>query len=82
MFQLKPFAEDASLALDGLTVESSADRVSIYGSLQIPRDRSGLDAAKQIKAIIDATVTELEITRDLPDRLGAADIDTDPNPMA
>jgi hypothetical protein len=82
MTTLRPFVDEASLALEGLTVESGADRVSIYGSLQIPRDRDGLEAARQLKSILDAIVTALEQSHDLPGRLGPARIDSVPNPMA
>ena len=40
---LKPFADDsAASAIGGLTVENGRDRVALYGSLDLTRDRAGL----------------------------------------
>lgn len=55
----------ASLDIGGLTLENNTDRVSIYGSLNIGRDRQGLAQAKQLQNIINEMVTTLE-QQDLP----------------
>lgn len=50
----------ASLDIGGLTLENNEDRVSIYGSLNIGRDRQGLAQAKQLQTIINEMVQTLE----------------------
>ena len=42
MTKLTPFADEAtSIAIDKLTIENAKAQLSIYGSLDITRDRSG-----------------------------------------
>lgn len=61
MKALKPFADDrASQAIGGLTVENGRDRLALYGSLDITRDKTGLERARALKAILDAAVAALE----------------------
>ena len=48
-----PFADDAtSVSIGKLTVENGMDRVAIYGSLNITRDRQGLAHARALLAIL------------------------------
>ena len=43
MTKLTPFADDAaSMSIGGLTIENGTDRVVIYGSLDLTRDKQGL----------------------------------------
>ena len=51
--------ESESIALGDLTIENRSDRIELYGSLQITRDKAGLAAALELKELIDATVTAL-----------------------
>jgi hypothetical protein len=68
MKTLKPFADDrASTTVGGLTIENGRDRVALYGSLDITRDKAGLEAARALKALLDATVTALEGDGALPE---------------
>jgi hypothetical protein len=61
-----PFGnESEALDIAGLTVENRVDRVSIFGSTDIPRDQEGLERALTLKAVIDAIVTKLQ-AEDLP----------------
>ncbi|TCS34743.1 hypothetical protein EDC30_11275 [Paucimonas lemoignei] len=61
MAQFKPFQDETtSLTLDQLTIENRMDRIAVYGSLQITRDKSGLQWARQLKEWLDATVAALE----------------------
>ena len=72
MTRFVPFADEAtSVALDALTVENGIDRVAIYGSLDITRDKQGLAHAKVLKLILDEAVRRLEAEPDLPDSLPA-----------
>jgi hypothetical protein len=66
---MKPFADNAaSLSVGGLTVENGTDKVSLYGSLDLTRDRAGLDQARALKRLVDACVAALEADPALPDR--------------
>lgn len=67
MPQLDPFADDAaSLGIGDLTVENGRDRIAVYGSLDLTRDKAGLKRARDLKAVLDAIVGHLEATHDLP----------------
>ena len=71
---LRPFTDDAaSLTIGKLTVENGTDRLSLYGSLDITRDQHGLAQVRELKALLDAAVAELEAQADLPQALPKAD---------
>ena len=58
---MKPYEnESESLQIADLTIENRTDRISIYGSLDITRDKQGLKAAKELKNILDAALKTLE----------------------
>jgi hypothetical protein len=61
--------ESESISFDTLTVENRTDRVSIYGRLDLTRDKEGLANARELKEIIDLVVQALEETSDLPDQI-------------
>ncbi|WP_019904568.1 hypothetical protein [Methylobacterium sp. 77] len=62
-----PFADDATVeTIGGLSLENGAESIAIHGSLDLPRDRTGLERARKLKAVADAIVAALEAA-DLPD---------------
>lgn len=70
MKTLKPFAdENASQAIGGLTIENGTDKLAVYGSLDLTRDKAGLEYARALKGILDAAVQALEAEKDLPDKV-------------
>jgi hypothetical protein len=74
MKTLKPFADDsASQSIGDLTVENGTDRIAVYGSLDLTRDKAGLERARMLKAVLDAAVQTLEAQRDLPEKAAGAD---------
>jgi hypothetical protein len=73
--------ESESLQIGGLTVENRLDRVSIYGSLDITRDKVGLTIARQLKEIVDLTLAELEKS-ELPEKITLTPEETVDNPFA
>lgn len=74
MNTIKPFANDAdSLGIGDLTVENGTDQVAIYGSIDLTRDKQGLQHARALKTLLDAVVQELEADKKLPDRLALPD---------
>jgi hypothetical protein len=61
MAYLKPFADDVSSAAIGdLTNENGRDRLAIYGTVDISRDKAGLELAWRLKRLLDHVVVELE----------------------
>jgi hypothetical protein len=79
---MKPFRnESESLQIGDLTVENRIDRVSIYGSIDITRDKEGVALARQLKEIIDLSLSELE-KEELPESIALAALETVDNPFA
>lgn len=81
-----PFANEAdTLQLGDLKIENRLDRVSLYGSLDLTRDRVGLDQAKKLRALLDATVKQLGADAAagiLPDAITVAPAESVKNPFA
>lgn len=76
-----PYQNEAdSIQIADLTIENSLDRISIYGSIELWKDKSGLKAAQQLKVIIDQTISELE-KYDLPDKVELSKSETVANPF-
>ena len=70
MTTLTPFADDAtSITVDTLTIENGTQQVSLYGSLDITRDKVGLEHALALKAVIDQAVKVLTSDPALPQQL-------------
>jgi hypothetical protein len=66
---IKPFQNSTeSVPLDELTIENGEDRIAIYGSLNITRDKEGLKRAQELKALLDETVKLLSSEK-LPDHI-------------
>ena len=69
-----PFKNESdAITLGDLKIENREDRVAIYGTLAVTRDRAGLAAAKALKEVVDRIVKELENGSDLPIRVAAAE---------
>jgi len=68
------------IAVGDLTVENRTDRVELYGSVSLTRDKVGLAAALALKQLIDATVETLTAER-LPDVVAEASSKTVKNPF-
>ena len=72
MSKLSPFADDAaSLSIGKLTIENGTDRVALYGTLDLTRDKQGLAHARALKALLDQAVQVLEADKALPDAIPA-----------
>jgi hypothetical protein len=62
-----PFNDDsASTSVGKLVIENGADRLALYGSLDITRDQEGLTAARQLQALLAQAVEALERQDALP----------------
>ncbi len=70
MTKLILFSDDAaSTAIDKLTIENGTVQVSLYGSLDITRDKVGLQHALALKTVIDQAAQVLTSDPALPQRL-------------
>ena len=79
---LQPFQnESQSLGIGELTVENRVDQVALYGSLAITRDQAGLQLARELKAVVDATLAALEGTAELPEHIALRPTDSVDNPF-
>ena len=79
---MKPFADDAaSISIGELTVENGTDRIALYGSLDLTRDKQGLAHARALKALLDQAVQLLEADKSLPDAAPPAAAKTVANPF-
>lgn len=79
---INPFKNEREcLQIGDLTVENRTDRVSIFGSIDITRDKEGLAIARQLKNILDLTLTALE-GENLPDRITLEPTESVTNPFA
>ena len=73
MTRFTPFGDDAaSMSIAKLTIENGTDRIALYGSLDLTRDRPGLEHARALKAILDQVVHVLEAQQSLPEAVPAA----------
>lgn len=78
----EPFRnEEETFQIDQLTVENRLDRVQIYGSVEITRDKIGLERAKELKALINSVVAAL-LSEDLPDAVTVEEPGIVKNPFA
>lgn len=67
---IRPYADDAGATQIGdLQIENGTDKVSIYGSIDLTRDKEGLERARKLKGLLDAVVQALEAEKDLPDQV-------------
>lgn len=81
MKNFKPFKNEADcLQIGELTIENRVDRVSIFGSIDITLDKEGLAVAKELKAIIDTTLAEMEKV-ELPAKIAIAPVEIVDNPF-
>lgn len=78
---LIPFANESDcLQIGGITIENRVDRVSIFGSIDITRDKEGLAVARELKTVLDLTLSELE-SAEIPDKVTLKPTKTIKNPF-
>ena len=78
---IKPYQnEEESLAIGELTVENRLDRVELYGTLALTKDKAGLALALQLKEVLDRTVAALQ-KEALPDKVGSKPSERVKNPF-
>ena len=52
-----------------LSIKNGTDRITIEGSLEITKDKEGLEAALKLKRAVDAAIDALKRNRNLPDSI-------------
>ena len=58
---MTPFANESdAISIGGLSIENRTDRISIYGSIDITRDRAGLAHAEQLQALFASIVAAMQ----------------------
>jgi hypothetical protein len=75
MMDFNPFKNESdALTVGDLKIENGEDRIAVYGTLALTRDRAGLAAAKVLQAVFQKIAAELEAGPELPVRVAAAEI--------
>lgn len=68
MSKFQAYGQDASTVIDGLTIETDSTVLSLYGSIDIRRDKHGLEAITRLKQIIAEAEASLLEEKDLPEK--------------
>ena len=83
MSDFKPYANESDvLTLGNLAIENRVDRVTLHGDVELTRDKAGLALAKQLQAVINATVKAMEADKALPDAVQVVKPRSVKNPFA
>lgn len=53
-----------------LSIKNGTEMITIEGSLNITKDKQGLESVLKLKRAVDAAIDALKRTRNLPDSLG------------
>ncbi|MDF3035563.1 MAG: hypothetical protein K0S28_837 [Paucimonas sp.] len=78
---IQPFQNsEESASIDELTIENGEDRIAIYGSINITRDRQGLEYARQLKSVLDGMLKILNSEK-LPEHVQNSPTDETENPF-
>lgn len=66
---ISPFEDETEvITIDGLTIENRLDTMSIYGTLDIPKDKEGLERILDLKRQVDTIAAYLK-REDLPEKI-------------
>jgi hypothetical protein len=78
---IDPFENESdALQIGNLNIENRLDRVSLYGSRDITRDKEGLAHAKQLMGLLEVMIEKLE-KAELPDHVTIKPTDCVKNPF-
>ena len=74
LLSIDPFAnEEEVITIEELLIENRLDRISIHGSVDITKDKQGLEYAFALKRQIDTIVESLK-REDLPERISVENV--------
>lgn len=78
----EPFANEAdSLLLGDMNIENRVDRVAMYGSAVVTKDKVGLVLAKELHTLLSNVISALEAEQNLPDAITVIEPCTVKNPF-
>jgi hypothetical protein len=79
---IHPFEnEEEAVSLGGLTIENRTTHISIYGDIQLTRDKAGLADARELRDLLNDIVRALEIDPKLPEQIVSKQTVTVKNPF-
>ena len=83
LLSIDPFAnEEEVITIEELLIENRLDLISIHGSVDITKDKQGLEYAFALKRQIDTIVESLK-REDLPERISVENVTKEvKNPFA
>lgn len=73
--------EEDYFSIGEMTIENRLDRVSIYGSLDLTKDKQGLERALKLKRIVDASIDALKRDKNLPEQIDTVPTENIKNPF-
>jgi len=80
--KIAPFVNETdSLSIGELTIENREDRISIYGSIDITRDKEGFAQAEILQTLFNDIMASMKES-DLPDKISIKPSDNVANPFA
>ncbi|MDD2358500.1 MAG: hypothetical protein PHX13_11380 [Thiovulaceae bacterium] len=79
-FQAYQNETDTFTIENDFTVENRLDRISLYGSLELTKNKQGLQNAYELKRVLDAAIEVLK-KADLPDHIEIKVTDSVINPF-
>jgi hypothetical protein len=67
---MRPYQNEAeAVEVGDLKIENRLDRVTIYGRIDLTRDKAGLENARALKQLLDDVVRTLESDPALPEHV-------------
>jgi hypothetical protein len=67
---MDPFQNESEvIEIRALTFENRVDRVTIYGDIDVTRDKRGLKAAQELYDLLGAILNALKSELNLPDQI-------------
>jgi len=83
MSLISPFQNSSESAeIDGLTVDNGDQRIAVYGSIGVTRDKAGLARARELRDLFNEIVRTLESDEQLPAKITPSELRTVENPFA
>ena len=67
---MRPYQNEAdAVEIGDLKIENRIDRISVYGRVDLTRDKAGLENARALKQLLDDVVRTLEDDPALPEHV-------------